>query len=397
MERENITVSRFSKYLVCIETIADGNCLIHSILKASNEDYQNTNNVAFRKNMAAHYRKLLSEAILKIDERYTSIEDMANMIRCEYKTESPRNFMEFLRTMYNYQTSYISYPNPFISDEEIKSCDILVLKNYINQYKDYLIKFNEKIETKSSKFIKSPSLNSYLSKNGDNYEKNKREEIEEKLSDIDFRNIQILRGIYKDLEEVIDSHVKNLKDILEKTLSYYLYLPTFYNEGVIEKALKYEEKDGEIIPVSLDKIPKGRYCNFPFNCFLFSASKATPLMKFEFEYNNLEGIVKLSDIPRHLDSRKFIGDGDALLYVPYLLCINLIVIDFRINSVLAIYENEHSDKYVIINNDNNVHFETIGIMVDDKISTIFDKDSEIVQECLKRNTSINLDFLENEN
>jgi hypothetical protein len=412
MENENIAISKFSDKLVCIDTIADGNCLIHAILKASNEDYQNTSSVFYRKNMAIHYRKLLSEAILKPDNNYSTIEDMANLVRYEYKTEQPRNFMEFLRTMYNYTTSYISYPNPIMPTEKLKLFNIQSVKKYIVEYKEYLINFNEKIESKLTTDVRCPNINHNI------------DDIPDEISDTDLKNIEILNLVYKDLEDVIDSHIKNLKHILEKTLSYYLYIPTFFNKEVIEKALTYEEKDGEIIPVSLDKLPKGIYSEFPFNCFLFSASGAVPLFKFEFEYNKLPGIVKLGDIPRHLDSRRFIGDGDAMLYVPYLLCVNLIVMDFETNSVLAIYENEHSDKYVIINNDNNVHFETIGVitkldnsvflsskdnlefqMVEQhtsqseenisefKISTIFEKNHPLVLECLKRPKVLDLSFL----
>ncbi len=393
-EREDITVSNFSDRLVCIETIADGNCLIHAILKANNSMYQSNNNVRFRREMSKHYRKLLSESVINKDERYTTIEEMANLVRYEYKTESPRNFIEFLRTMYNYTKTYISYPEPFLEDEEIKLYNVESIRRYIQDYKKYIINFNQKIENKDLNIVKSPYPKG-KSPNKEIYSLNEEEINKEiNLLEMDLKSIKILRKIYTDLEEVVDSHVKNLKRILEMTMSYYLYLPTSFNEGVIEKALEYTEKDGEITPVDFESLPKGKYHHLPFNCHLFSICKATPLMKFEFEYNDLEDIVKLGDIVSHLDSRNFIGDGDALLYVPYMLCINLIVMDFKNNSILAIYENEHSNQFVIVNNDNNIHFETVGVIEDDgKISTIFEKDSPIILECLKKEKSLNLDFL----
>jgi hypothetical protein len=374
MEQENIRVSDYCEKLVSIETIADGSCLIHAILKASNITYQNTSDVEYRKKLAIHYRRLLSEEVLKPDENYSTIKEMANLIRCEYKTEIPRNFMEFLRMTYNYTSSYISYPEPILNENELKKYSSESIKKYILDYKGYLVNFNQKIESKTSNFVKSPFIVS-VKKSEDTL-----------LSENDIRNISILKKVYSDLEEVIDSHVKNLKAILEMTMSYCLYLPTYYNENIIEKVLEYKTEGAKIIPVNFDDIPKGKYHYLPFNCKLFTISKAVSIMKFEFEYHNLDNIVKLSDISNHLNSRRFIGDGDAMLYVPYLFHVNLIVIDFDTGFVLATYENEHSQYYVIINNENNVHFETVGLIDEEtnKISTMFEKESPIIQECLNQ-------------
>jgi hypothetical protein len=111
MELEDITAHPLCENLVSINTIADGSCLIHAILKAYHSGYQKNPDIDFRQSMVREYRRNMAEFVLKPNIRFETEEDTANLIRTEYKTENPKDFLQFLRMMYNYTDTYIDYPN----------------------------------------------------------------------------------------------------------------------------------------------------------------------------------------------------------------------------------------------------------------------------------------------
>lgn len=379
MEKEHIRKSKFIENLISISTLADGNCLIHSILKSYHKEYQNNGSIEFRTNLSDKYRKEIAETLSLPNPSYSKFENVSTLVRLEYQTEQPKKFLEFLRMMYNYNSEYIDFPQCLIEYEmNDMKYELDSYRSYLEQYKIYIVEFGKKIKHRSKIIIKKPIPLLPMS-SSNNFQN---------LSIKDIRNIDSIKKSYDKLMNTIYQEIEELKNILHKNLSHYLYLPNHFNAGVIEKVLEYHSRN-ETIPY--EEIPKGKYFKYPFNCYLFTVCKATPLLKFEMEYFNIPEIINLSDIPNHLCSRNFIGDGDALIYIPHILSINLIIIDFDKNSVLAIYENESSDKFVIINSINNVHFETIGLInKSNKIQTLFDKNDKIVIECLKREKNINL-------
>jgi hypothetical protein len=380
MELEDISSHPLCNDLVTIETIADGSCLIHALLKAYHPVYQKNSDIDFRKSMVRDYRKNMSEFILKPNIRYETEEDTANLIREEYDTETPKNFLQFLRMMYHYNDTYIDYPNEpedfYVNKYSFDKEEYLL---YLQEYKDYLKRFIDKISNFRKDIIKYPFLKC---------KRDKLESLSKEISD----ELSKCQKYYMDICLYIDEHVKRLKLILESLLGYKLYLPSFYNSGIIEYILNNNVKGEELLPINLQELPKGRYSELPFNCNLFTLCKARPLMKFEMEYNDFPDVVNLSHIHKHFNSRRFIGDGDVLLYIPEILSINLIIISFQHNCVISSYEQENSNNYIIVNNIDNIHFETVGLKdVNGLIKTLFNKEDDIITELLNKNKIIDFD------
>jgi hypothetical protein len=392
MELESVTSHPKCERLVSIETIADGSCLIHSILKGYHSAYQKSLEISFRVSMAKDYRRNMGDYILKPNILYETEEDTANLIRQEYHTEEPKKFMTFLRMMYNYTETYIDYPyemEEFSKNGHRYSTNAYTL--YLKEYKNYLKEFVNKINTQSKNSIKPPSVGS------------KRDivDIITILPEID-----TCKKYYNEVYSYIEDHIKRLKTILESIMGYKLYLPNYFNKGVIEYILSNCIENGNLHSLDLSLLPKGKYFELPYNCNLFTLCKASSLMKFEMEYNDFDEIVSLGDISNHFKSRRFIGDGDVLSFIPHILGINLIIISFENSCVISVYDNELSDKYVVVNNIRNVHFETVGIKGETSdtglIKTLFDKNDNFIIELLKKSKTIDFDFIkdkpqENEN
>jgi hypothetical protein len=387
MEQENLNKSEYCENLVSINTIADGNCLIHSILKSCYKDYQNNSDVSFRKDTAIEYRKKLSEYILQPNSEYSSKEEVSYMVRKSYKTDSARNFLDFLRTMYNYKNKSIQYPYEPLSLEELIRYNTESIAQYKNEYKQYINNIKSKIENNDNNTIKIPYIERYNILINDENEALDVEKVKTIAKE--------LKDLYNEFEGFIDNYVKQIRDFLEYIMNYELYIPTNFNEGVIEYIFEnVKNMDDETIEEVRKTLPKGIYSNYNFNSNLFTISEGAPLVKFEYEYNELEGIVKLGDIPSHINSRKFIGDADGMIYIPHILNINLIIINFEKCSVIAIYENKNSEYYVIVNNIDNVHFETVGVIDNNGyIETLFQKTHPLIQECFKKEGKLNLQCL----
>ena len=176
----------------------------------------------------------------------------------------------------------------------------------------------------------------------------------------------------EELEKEVDNRIKNLQVELENKLGNNLYLPNKFNKGVIEAALNG------------DLIPKGLYESFPYNCRLFTYCKGGNIIKISYEYNNLEDIVFLRDIPKFFRSNQFIGDGDALSLVPDIIQINLIIVDISKKELINIYETDKTDRYIFINNIDNIHYEAMGILDEENnMHTVFEKSNEMIGKVLE--------------
>jgi len=374
MENENIKNSNFNDKLVCIGTLADGNCLIHAILKACNNEYQNNGDVIYRTKMSIIYRKRLSEVVLEPDEDYSTEKDVVDLIKKKYETNDNKKFMEFLRMMYNYESKFIEYPVDLDEyEKDGKVYDLCDYNKYIDEYTNYLYKILNKINTKSEEKFKAPMINS------------PRLESMLKVS----YDVSLINNFNKQIIDLINVNINRIREIVEFNLGDKLYLPTSYNSKVIEVLLEKNTDDDIIVKIPEEEIPKGKYHELPFNAKLFTINEATPLVKFDFEYNDLDEIVCLGDVPKHLNSRKFIGEGDVLMYIPYLFNINLVVMDFNNNTLITMYENRKSDKYLIVNNFENIHFETIGVKnSDNTIKTIFTDEDEIIRSFKVKNGNL---------
>lgn len=384
MEKERITKHINSENLVSIDTIADGNCLIHSILKSCYKDYQENSNVSFRRDIATGYRKKLSEYVLESNPDYPTEQDVVEMVKSTFKTKSPRGFLDFLRTMYNYTNKFIHYPYQPLSIKELSKYNKDGVNKYYKDYFNYINDIKIKISNQIDKNIRVPSIEKFY------------KVLDEENDNLEYiENIYLkLNNYYEEFEKFIDEYISRIREILEYVLGYKLYLPIHFNSNIIESILNHSELNDESIQYINQNIPKGIYKDYKFNSNLFTISEGTPLLKFEYEYNEVEDIVKLSDIPSYLNSRRFIGDADCMLYIPHILNVNLIIMNFEECGVIAIYENPKSSYYVITNNIYNTHFETVGI-IDTKgyIQTLFEDSHPLIKECLKREHKINLECL----
>jgi hypothetical protein len=306
--------------LVRIHTIADGNCLVHSFLRATLKDYADNDDEHARRIMTMRFRCLMSDYIIQAEEDYNTEESVVKLVSEQYGLEKPRNFISFLESMYDFK---IEKEYMYPKDKQDK-----------DYYKDFLEPFDESMT------------------------------VEE---------------MYKTSEEVIESRIKSLQIELEKKLGNNLYLPNKFNKGVIEAVLKGES------------IPEGLYKDIPFNSRIFTYCKGGNIIKITYEYNKLEDILFLRDIPRFFRSNQFIGDGDVLSLIPDMIQLNLIIIDASQRKLINIYETEKSERYIFINNIDNIHYETIGIIDEEnKLNTIFEKTGEIIDKVLKTRS---IDFI----
>lgn len=186
-------------------------------------------------------------------------------------------------------------------------------------------------------------------------------------------DLQNKEDIYKYIENEITQRVIKFKELLENKLGLELYLPNNFNKGVIEAVLANE------------KIPTGLYSELPFNCRLFTFCDGGNLIKITYEYNNLEDIVLLRDVSNFFKSNKFIGDGDVLNLIPDMTEVNLIIVNLNTKSIIHIYETTRTDRYVILHNVENIHFETVGIVDEENnVHISFDRSSDVITNILSK-------------
>jgi hypothetical protein len=301
---------------ITISVPADGNCLIHSILRASYKDYIYNEDENYRRKLTKHFRSLMSDYILQTDTDYPSKESIVQLVMKTFDVLKPRKFMEFLEAMYNYTNKELSYPR--------EPTDEMGLNEYTE-----LIKYENSIYFEDAK------------------------------------------ELYNHIEKNISSKIVQFRNMLEEKMGDTLYLPTTFNEKVIEAVLENKE------------IPKGLYNNLQFNCRLFTYSSGANMIKISYEYNKLEDMLYLRDVPEFFKSNQFIGDADVLSYIPDIMNINIIIVDIKNNTVINIYETEKSENYVIINNIENVHFEPIVLKMENKNYTLFEREDEFIQDIIK--------------
>ncbi len=299
-----------------ISVPADGNCLIHSILRASYKDYIYNDNDDYRRKLTRHFRVLMSGYIMQSDDDYPTIDNVVQLVMNTFEVLKPRKFMEFLEAMYNYTNKELVYPREPKDDESLA------------EYKD-IIKYEDSIYFENSK------------------------------------------ELYKHIEENISSKILKFKDMLEEKMGNKLYLPTSFNEKVIEAVTGNQQ------------IPDGLYQNLPFNCRLFTYSSGANLIKIAYEYNKLEDMLYLRHVSHFFSTNQFIGDADVLSYIPDIMNINIIIVDISSNSVINIYETKKSENYVIVNNIDNIHFEPLSVKFNENNYTLFDREDEFIRSIIK--------------
>lgn len=301
--------------LKSFKTLGDGNCLIHAILKSAFPDYQKCEDDFSRREIAKRFRELMGGYILKPDTDYPTIESVTEQIKKHFKTDNPRNFVEFIRCMYNYNIPY-KFPNEKSKEQSEE------------EYRSYLENFSTENNLNMSNF--------------------------------------------NDMETEVKNQIESFKNNLEEKLGENLYLPNKFNEGVIEACLKGTD------------IPDGLYKDYPYNARIFTFCDFGTLVKLEMEYNKFDEVLFIRNMSRYFDSSEFIGDADVLPLVPDIMEINIIIIDSVTHEVISTYETKKSQRYVILSNRDNIHYETVGNEDEKETTFIFTRNSPIIQELFKK-------------
>jgi hypothetical protein len=126
------------------------------------------------------------------------------------------------------------------------------------------------------------------------------------------------------------------------------------------------------------------FSELPYNCYFFTANSGALSRFAYYPLGMLPGIEQICQILQ--ETRLFLGDTDIIPFIPGMLDLNLIVIDFEKNEIINEYcsENLENDKWIIITNIDNRHFESCGFKdKDGKIYTLFQKDHPFIQTIIK--------------
>ena len=174
------------------------------------------------------------------------------------------------------------------------------------------------------------------------------------------------------METEVKNQIESFKKNLEEKLGENLYLPNKFNEGVIEACLAGTD------------IPEGLYKDYPYNARIFTFCDFGTLVKLEMEYNKFDEVLFIRNMSRYFDSSEFIGDADVLPLVPDIMEINIIIIDSVTHDVISMYETKKSDRYVILSNRDNIHYETVGYENENETVFVFNRNSPIIQELFKK-------------
>lgn len=338
--------------LTKINTIADGNCLIHAILQLAYKDYQDNSEVEYRKKLVRKFREMLAESILESDPEYSTKESVAELVKKQFNVTTPFGFREFLRSMYKFESNSISAPETlreYCMDGKCYEKEMYM--EYLEEYENYILH-----DTDKPTCLKGP-----------------RRESENELEDDTREKIVFLKNKFKEKELENNKKVMEFKTYLENKLDVELYMPNKFNKGVIEAIIDDEE------------IPDGLYSEYAFNCKLFTFCNGGNLMKIEYEYENSGDVLYLKNVSRYFNSNHFIGDADVLPFLPDMLELNIAIVNLDEDEVLNIYETTKNDKYVILHNIDNVHFEAVGLDIEESsLKTVHRRDDPVIQKLKTR-------------
>ena len=368
-EKETVTNNSENTNVVKISTIPDGSCFVHAILKCSNEDYGNDNKENKRKEIAYDIRKELAELLKEPNPLYPTLESVAKFVKESFfgkekipsKEMKGQKFSEFLQNVYSFY--YIPYP------EESKFYTVNYFDSlqeyykYICSYHTYLVEFDKFL---SMKIPSKPTFETLSEKKGD------RKSITLVELTPDLKKFELdMKKVQENLCKRVDLVYHNLLKKLKKELGLELFNPQNFGCPYIQSFLKKEP------------LPKGMYSELPYNCYFFTAYHGALNRFAYYQMNMIPGLEKLCTMLNN--TRVFLGDGDIIPFIPSILSINIIVIDFESNQLISDYCTDGSENnyWIVINNVQNRHFESCGYKHDGKIYTLFKKESPFIQTILK--------------
>lgn len=351
-----------------IETCADGTCFLHAVLKCCSPEYQELSKEKERREFAYKIRRELIPMLRTENPKFPTLESVVKFVKkslmgiTKGKSDEAKGiqFKSFLQTAYGFE--YISYPKqmkPF-SPDYFDSLEEIYL--HVASYREYLVKFDDFLNKKSD----IPDFKD-LSKKSGNRDEIKIEELNEEMTTF----VNALKEVQNALSKKVNEHYYALKKALKAKLGSELYNPQNFGVGYIQAFLKGEE------------LPKGLYHELPWNCYFFTAN---PGVLTRFAYYSEKLIPGLQDLESILDNtRKFLGDSDIVPYIPAMLELNILVINFNENTLINEYSSEETqnEPWIVISNNNNAHYYSCGYRDEEgDIMTLFKKEDLFIQRIL---------------
>jgi hypothetical protein len=378
--------------VVRINTIAHGNsCFIHSLLQASFKEYKAMESRDEKIRYAESIRIDLLKNIQEPNDLYPTLESVNELVIKYYGlNDNPLNIRNFLRICYKYNTDFLEPPNELISyNPKVYTKEDYI--SYLAKYREYLIHYKNFLQDMNHP--KMVHVSPKITRNEANEDSLDPEWVDycEKIKEYrDYCNNKILakiKGFKNYLEDLI-----GIKD---------LYNPQNFAPQVIEAHITKEqlsESKSGIIPKIF--IPQGKYNFLPFNAYYFTANNGANLDRFEeFEDmppNNLERIKYV------IENGRFLSEQDVIPYVPEIMGVNIIIVDYKNQSFIHEYNYlqsaENEDKYyIVIDNYENIHFSTVGVKTksDDGstyVKTLFKSDHPFIQLLLNSKNGSKIDW-----
>jgi hypothetical protein len=367
-DSDNFVENNENSNVLQIETCADGTCFLHAILKCCSPEYQEMSKEKERREFAYKIRRELIPMLRSENPKFPTLESVVQFVKKSLmgETKGKSNeakgiqFKSFLQTAYGFE--YLSYPTqlkPFTSDY-FDSLEEIYL--YVALYREYLVKFDEFL----NKNEEIPEFKKLQKKYG-NRDEIKIEDLNEEMQ----KFVNALKEVQNALSKKVNEQYYTLKKVLKAKLGLELYNPQNFGVGYIQAFLKEEE------------LPKGLYHELPWNCYFFTAN---PGVLTRFAYYPEKLIPGLKDLESILDNtRRFLGDMDIVPYIPAMLELNILVIDFHKNTLINEYSSDETqnEPWVVISNNNNAHYYSCGYRDEEgDITTLFKKEDQFIQRIL---------------
>ena len=369
-EIENITENKEDNRVVKISSIADGTCFIHSILKCYHQDYRNNSNENFRRELAYEVRREFIDLLKEPNSNYPDLESTTKFVKQSFfgkekiasKETKGQKFSEFIQVAYGFQ--YLTYPDQMKLYSVQYFDNLKEFYDYIGAYRNYLDEFNKYINVK---IPERPKFENLQSKSGDRSSvvlPNLPTELSAYVKD--------MKKVHNNLSRKVDMTYYILMKKLKTELKLELFNPQNFGVPYVQAHMKG------------NPLPKGLFSELPYNCYFFTANSGVLSRFAYYPLGMLPGIEQICKILQ--ETRLFLGDTDIIPFIPGMLDLNLIVIDFEKNEIINEYSSEKSDsdKWILITNIDNRHFESCGFKdKDGKIYTLFQKDHPFIQTVLK--------------
>jgi hypothetical protein len=376
-DSDSSTCNKEDEKIVQIDTCADGTCFLHAVLKCCSPEYQELTKEKDRREFAYKIRRELIPMLRTENPKYPTLESVVEFVKkslMDNKGKTPDSeeavgiqFKEFLQTAYNFE--YLSLPKQMkpLNSDYFDSLEEVY--DHVSQYREYLVKFDDFLSKRDSS-LSLPDFPDLRKKSGN------RSEIQiEELNDEMKSFINALKDVQNAISKKVNEHHFALKKMLEAKLGNELYNPQNFGVPYIQAFLKGDE------------LPKGLYSELPWNAYFFTAN-AGVLTRFAYYSERL--IPGLEDLERILDNtRSFLGDMDIVPFIPSMIELNILVIDFNENQLVNEYlvdsstEETQNESWVVISNNNNAHYYSCGYKDEEgQIITMFNKSDLFIQRIL---------------